>query len=187
MTVGAWAFITIFRHRLASPMKNGHPSGLAEWDEDPTTAAGLAIRSAMSQASPKGHCWSSPAQRYSRASRHYKLYPLIDPSEQSAVGSGLTTGLGSATYHGLRVRAEKRFSHGLQFLASYAYSSNVGDNFVNGFNMYNPSSNRSPLDRDVRHILSISGLGELPKGFKVEFSSAALASRHFPPISGAWT
>jgi hypothetical protein len=55
----------------------------------------------------------------------------------------------------------------LQFLASYAYASNVGDNFGNGFNLDNPSSNWGPLDRDVRHILSISGLGQLPKGFQV--------------------
>jgi hypothetical protein len=91
-----------------------------------------------------------------------------DPKALCSSGSiGLTTGFGSATYHGLRVRTEKRFSHGLQFLASYAYSSNVGDNFANGFNMDNPSSNRGPLDRDIRHILSISGLGQLPKGFRV--------------------
>jgi hypothetical protein len=89
-------------------------------------------------------------------------------------------GFGSATYRGLRVRAEKRFSHGLQFLASYAYASNVGDNLANGFNMDNPSSNRGPLDRDVRHILSISGLGDLPKGFKVGLFVSYISK---PPFS----
>jgi len=104
-----------------------------------------------------------------------------DPKALCSSGPiGLTTGFGSATYHGLRVRAEKRFSHGLQFLASYAYSSNVGDNFVNGFNMDNPSSNRGPLDRDVRHILSISGLGQLPKGFKVGLFVSYISK---PPFS----
>jgi hypothetical protein len=104
-----------------------------------------------------------------------------DPKALCSLGSiGLTTGFGSATYHGLRVRTEKRFSHGLQFLASYAYSSNVGDNFVNGFNMDNPSSNRGPLDRDVRHILSISGLGQLPKGFKVGLFVSYISK---PPFS----
>jgi hypothetical protein len=104
-----------------------------------------------------------------------------DPKALCSSGPiGLTTGFGSATYHGFRVRAEKRFSHGLQFLASYAYSSNVGDNFANGFNMDNPSSNRGPLDRDVRHILSISGLGQLPKGFKVGLFVSYISK---PPFS----
>ena len=104
-----------------------------------------------------------------------------DPKALCSSGSiGLTTGFGSATYHGLRVRTEKRFSHGLQFLASYAYSSNVGDNFANGFNMDNPSSNRGPLDRDVRHILSISGLGQLPKGFRVGLFVSYISK---PPFS----
>jgi len=121
------------------------------------------------------------------SSIHGRVLPLCsdseatDPKALCSLGSiGLTTGFGSATYHGLRVRAEKRFSHGLQFLASYAYSSNVGDNFVNGFNMDNPSSNRGPLDRDVRHILSISGLGQLPKGFKVGLFVSYISK---PPFS----
>ena len=104
-----------------------------------------------------------------------------DPKALCSSGSiGLTTGFGSATYHGLRVRAEKRFSHGLLFLASYAYSSNVGDNFANGFNMDNPSSNQGPLDRDIRHILNISGLGQLPKGFKVGLFVSYISK---PPFS----
>ena len=79
----------------------------------------------------------------------------------------VTSGIGSARYEGLLVRAEKRFSNGLQFLASYAYSSNVGDNFGNGFDNDHPLENKGPLDRDFRHILSFSGLAQLPKGFHV--------------------
>jgi hypothetical protein len=40
-----------------------------------------------------------------------------------------------ATYKGLLLRAEKRFSHGLQVLGSYAYSTTVGTNVGNGFNL----------------------------------------------------
>ena len=36
------------------------------------------------------------------------------------------------------MRAEKRLSHGWQFLASYAYSSILGDNFTAGFNNDQP-------------------------------------------------
>ena len=68
---------------------------------------------------------------------------------------------------GLLVRAEKRFSRGWEFLASYAYSSDVGDNFGTGFNNDDPLGNYGPLDRDVRHILTLSGLAQLPKHFQL--------------------
>jgi hypothetical protein len=91
-----------------------------------------------------------------------------------------TSGIGSATYQGLLVRAEKRMSQGWQFLASYAYSSNVGNNFANGFNDFGPLANYGPLDRDVRHILSLSGLAQLPKSFQVGFF---LTYNSRPPFS----
>jgi hypothetical protein len=91
-----------------------------------------------------------------------------DPKALCSLGPiSLTSGVGSARYRGLLVRAEKRFSHGFQFQASYGYSSNVGDNFGAGFNNDNPLDNRGPLDRDFRHILSLSGIAELPKRFRV--------------------
>ena len=91
-----------------------------------------------------------------------------DPKALCSLGPiSLTSPIFSAKYQGLRVRAEKRFSHGLQFLASYAYSSNVGNNFANGFNNDHPLENKGPLDRDVRHILSLSGLAQLPKGLRM--------------------
>jgi Carboxypeptidase regulatory-like domain len=91
-----------------------------------------------------------------------------DPTALCSLGPiSLASGIGSATYRALLVRADKRFSHGFQFLASYAYSSNVGDNFGAGFNNDNPLDNSGPLDRDFRHILSLSGIAELPKRFRV--------------------
>ena len=91
-----------------------------------------------------------------------------DPQALCSLGPiSLTSGLGSATYRGLLVRADKRFSHGFQFRASYAYSSNVGDNFGIGFDNDHPLDNRGPLDRDFRHILSLSGIAELPQRFRV--------------------
>jgi len=93
-----------------------------------------------------------------------------DPKALCSLGPiALTSGIGSARYLGLLVRAEKRFSRGWQFLASYAYSTNVGDNFLNGFNNDRPLDNNGPLDRDVRHILNVSGLVQLPKRFRVGF------------------
>ena len=104
-----------------------------------------------------------------------------DPKALCSLGPiTLTSPIFSGTYRGLRVRAEKRFSHGLQFLASYAYSSNVGDNFGNGFNNDSPLDNKGPLDRDVRHILSLSGLAQLPKGFRLGLFVSYLSK---PPFS----
>jgi hypothetical protein len=88
--------------------------------------------------------------------------------------------IGRARYEGLLVRADKRFSRGWQFLGSYAYSSNVGNNFSNGFNNDNPLGNYGPLDRDVRHILNLSGLVQLPLRFRFGFVVTYYSK---PPVS----
>lgn len=91
-----------------------------------------------------------------------------DPAAMCSLGPiFLNSGIGSARYEGLLVRADKRLSSNFQFLASYAYSSNVGANFSNGFNDDNPLANQGPLDRDFRHILNLSGLALLPKRFQL--------------------
>jgi hypothetical protein len=90
-----------------------------------------------------------------------------DPQASCSLGPiALTSPIFSATYHGLLVRAEKRLSNRWQFLASYAYSSNVGNNF-SGYDTDHPLANKGPLDRDIRHIVSLSGLAQLPKRFQV--------------------
>jgi hypothetical protein len=69
------------------------------------------------------------------------------------------------------LRADKRFSGRLQFLASYAYSSDVGNNGGHGFNNDNWFENYGPLlDRDFRHILNLSGIVQLPSRFQLGFS-----------------
>lgn len=74
-----------------------------------------------------------------------------------------------AKYRGLLVRLEKRFSGGTQFLASYAYSSNVGTNRVNNDNWL---EGYGPLDRDVPHILNLSAVVELPWRLQLGFNSS---------------
>jgi Carboxypeptidase regulatory-like domain len=73
-----------------------------------------------------------------------------------------------ARYTGLLARLEKRFSGRTQFLASYAYSSNVGNNRVNHDNW---SEGYGPLDRDVPHILNLSTVVELPWRLQLGFNS----------------
>ena len=51
-----------------------------------------------------------------------------------------------------------------------------------------PLDNKGPLDRDVRHILSLSGLAQLPKDFELGvFHPSTAASRHSPPSLVTWT
>lgn len=92
-----------------------------------------------------------------------------DPEALCSLGPiKVFSAIGRATYQGLLVRVDKRFSHGWQLLGSYAYSTNVGNNAngINtlvGFNNDDPLANYGPLDRDIRHILSLSGLAQLPR------------------------
>ncbi len=91
-----------------------------------------------------------------------------DPAALCSLGPiFVNSGIGSARYEGLLVRADKRLSHDFQFLASYAYSSNIGNNFSNGFNDENPLGNKGPLGIDFRHILNLSGVTLLPKRFQL--------------------
>lgn len=85
-----------------------------------------------------------------------------------------------STYKGLLLRAEKRFSRGFQVLGSYAYSSNTGNNTGSGFNLDNWLQNNGPLPVDLRHILNLASVVQLPRrlelGLNFSYSSA-------PPFS----
>jgi hypothetical protein len=81
-----------------------------------------------------------------------------------------------ARYRGLLVRVEKRFSGRTQFLASYAYSSNVGTNRVNNDDWL---EGYGPLDRDVRHILNLSAVVELPWRLQLGFNSSYYSNPPF--------
>jgi hypothetical protein len=87
---------------------------------------------------------------------------------------------GRATYKGILLRADKRFSHGFQVLASYSYSSNTGTNNGVGFNLDNWLQNRGPLSNDYPHILNLSGVTELPGRFSLGFNFSYFSP---PPFS----
>src|SRR5262249_31460807 len=93
---------------------------------------------------------------------------------------------GIAQYKGLLVRLEKRFSRRTQFLGSYALGSFKGTNgppvfgFVTGFNNDNWFENYGPLPSDLRHILNLAGVVDLPRRFEVSFSISAYSH---PPFS----
>jgi hypothetical protein len=107
-----------------------------------------------------------------------------DPKALCSNGSiNVMEASGRATYKGLLLRAEKRFSHGFQVLGSYAYSSNTGTNFRNGFNLDNRLQNRGPLDlNDFTQIANLAAVTRLPRAFDLginfSYSSAPAFSAY---------
>jgi hypothetical protein len=79
------------------------------------------------------------------------------------------TDLGHNRYNGLQVKMDRRFSHGLQALVSYTWAKSM-DNGTDGFytgdpqNLYNLAAEHGVSNSDRKHILTISGIYELPLG-----------------------
>lgn len=109
-----------------------------------------------------------------------------DPSASCSLGPiRVFSPIGRGAYRGLLVRADKRFSSRVQFLGSYAYASNLGTNFGNGFDNDDRLASYGPVDRDVRHILSISGFLELPWRFQVGFAVTYNSKSPFSAFLGS--
>jgi hypothetical protein len=111
---------------------------------------------------------------------HLTVYPNIN---QPVPGAGAANprrlfpqyGTITAVFHGsdsyynaLQVTAERRFSHGLAFLASYAYGHAVDIiSTTAGGGVQNPlcmACDRAASDYDIRHNLTVSWSYELPVG-----------------------
>jgi hypothetical protein len=104
-----------------------------------------------------------------------------DPQALCSNGAiNVQTSAGNATYKGLLLRAEKRFSHGFQVLGSWAYSSNTGNNSGNGFNLDDWLSNRGPLPTDFTHIVNLAGVTRLPWQFQLGLNFSYSSA---PPFS----
>jgi hypothetical protein len=79
------------------------------------------------------------------------------------------TDLGRGNYNALQVKAERRFSGGIQFLGSYTFAKTM-DNGSNAWysgrpqNSYNVNGNYGVSDADRTHILSLETVYELPFG-----------------------
>jgi hypothetical protein len=96
---------------------------------------------------------------------------------------------GLATYKGLLLRADKRFSRGFQFLGSYAYSSIIGTNSPgtntsNGFNLDNRLQNNGPLATDFTHILNLAGVVQLPLRFELGLNFSYSSAPAFSAYTG---
>lgn len=103
---------------------------------------------------------------------------LSDPKAACSTGP-IEVQLSAATsrYTGLLLRVDRRWSRRYQFGAAYALASSVGLNRVinndNWFESYGPTAN------DRRHTLTISGIVDLPWGFRLSSTSSLLSKAPF--------
>jgi hypothetical protein len=87
--------------------------------------------------------------------------------------------IGNGNYHGLQVRAERRFSQGLSLLAGYTWSKAITDSqgaetgaFVPDLqDARNRRGNRGLWSADARHRFTLSSIYELPLGSNKKFFS----------------
>jgi hypothetical protein len=98
-------------------------------------------------------------------------YPQFNPSEScGGICNNFDTN-GTAFYNALQVQTQKRFSAGLSFLVAYTLSKTMS-NTDTGFstfnfgseNKFNQKSEWSIAGNDQTHLLTISGVYELPIG-----------------------
>ncbi len=109
-------------------------------------------------------------------------FPAFDPAILTSTNDA------NSSFHGLSIRAEKRYSNGFYFLGNYQFSKNLDNN--SGEAEANDTSFRmnKRLDRgrsryDQRHRSTISGGYELPFGRKQKFLNN---SRAADLVAGGW-
>jgi hypothetical protein len=102
----------------------------------------------------------------------------LDPSARCSTGPiGVQFSAGRSRYQGLLLKVDRRWARRYQFSLAYALASSVGleqvisnDNWFAGY---------GPTDADRRHSLTVSGIVDLPWGFRLS-SISTFASR--PPF-----
>jgi hypothetical protein len=95
--------------------------------------------------------------------------------------------LGVSNYYAGLVRAEKRYSHGLNLIASYTYSKFLENTNDTGTtlgadggaysNYYNRRADYGPSTNDVRHRVSFSSIYELPLGTGHQFLGGGVVGK----------
>lgn len=100
------------------------------------------------------------------------LAPNVGLSGQFAA-NGFVTNLGSSSYNAMLVSLRKRFSQGLQFDFNYSFSHSIdnlsaisNNNIAAGLicDVRNLRACRGNSDFDVRHLINVNGIYELPFG-----------------------
>ena len=113
--------------------------------------------------------------------------PAID------AGISLFNSTANSEYHSLQLRAEKRFSQGLSFLAAYTWShsldeasnANLGAQNNDGYRWFvHPEWEHGNSDFDIRHRMVLSYIYELPFGQGKHFGAHATGAAE--RIIGGW-
>ncbi|MGH9339712.1 MAG: TonB-dependent receptor domain-containing protein, partial [Acidobacteriota bacterium] len=88
----------------------------------------------------------------------------------------------TSSYHGMELKAQKRFSDGFQFSANYVWSKMLDDrNFFRS--VYLRELNRGPSVSDLRHRFVFSGVFEIPAGPGKRFLETGVLSQ----VLGGWS
>ena len=85
---------------------------------------------------------------------------------------------GRSVYNGLLMKLNKRLSHNLQFIASYAFQS--FDTIGTVFNGNNYFQSFGPVL--AHHNLNVSGIGQLPWGFQLSVNSSFISRTPFEAL-----
>ena len=106
-------------------------------------------------------------------------YYLLRPYPQFTRVTAESNSYGNSIYHSLQAKMERRFSHGLGFLASYTFSKLIddvlpsdtyegfpGENFAGGYiqDSTNRRADRAVAAFDTPHYLTVNGNWDLPIG-----------------------
>ncbi len=121
-----------------------------------------------------------------------EIQPACSTCQSVGNGLSMTSSFGFGNYAAGSVKAEKRFSHGLQFLASYVWSHALADSGtpLSGSSNLSPISNTnyataySSASWDIRHNLTGGFNYELPIGRGRQFGSSM--NRAADAIVGGW-
>lgn len=109
------------------------------------------------------------------------LRPNVGLSSQFATNA-FVTNKGSSSYDGMLLSLRKRFSKGFQFDANYTWSHSIDNqstvaNTTTAGGLICDATNlrvcRGPSDFDIRHLLNVNGIWELPFGRGQRFGGSA--------------
>lgn len=101
---------------------------------------------------------------------------------------GLKANNGNNNFNALQTSLQRRFVHGLLFQTNYMWSHGITDSSLGAGesvsiqNMSCRACDRSSSNIDVRHVVTINGIYELPFGYKQRFLNTGLASK----MLGSW-
>jgi hypothetical protein len=115
------------------------------------------------------------------------VIPMCDPSQYYRPGQECSTGSitfwvpeGRTVYDGLLVKLNKRFSHGFNFIASYAMQKSLVEDPTQ--NLGNYFSGYGPTPMLPRHNLNVAGTVNLPWGFTLSINSAIMSRTPQEPL-----